>query len=908
MSLSSQTQAHDPWYSLEKDDVLTGLLTTPDGLTYDEVERRRKKYGLNTIPEVRGRSAFVRLALQFHHLLIYVLLMASAITAALGHWIDSTVILAVVVVNACIGFIQEGKADRAIKEIRSMMALKATVTRNGKRESMNADQLVLGDIITLTAGDRVPADLRVLEAHRVFVDESMLTGESVPSEKLESVSPISTPLAGRHCVLHSGTLLTTGQALGVVIATGANTELGLINQLLRSVDVMTTPLVEQMNHFSRWLTIIILSAACLLIGYGLFSTRYEFSELFMAVVALSVAAIPEGLPAVLTIALAVGVRAMASRNVIVRHLPSIETLGSVSVICTDKTGTLTRNEMVVSTALVGDRSFSISGQGYAPVGDISEPKNPSVTQESIDLALNELAMAALLCNDASLENRQDSWLVHGDPMEAALLTFSLKAGLDLQSQRKAHPRILEIPFNSSSRFMATLHRTAADEEVLLVKGAPETILSMCTHELISSNQQCPIRRQFWRNEVERVARQGQRVLAFALKTFGKEPSPRLDAESAPSELTFIGMVGLIDPPRPEAVLSVARCQEAGIRVKMITGDHAQTASAIGKALGLQSSDQVLTGQELELMNDEVLSQEVLVCDIFARTSPSDKLRLVQALQSHGLTVAMTGDGVNDAPALKRANVGVAMGQKGSDAAKDAADIILVDDNFSSIVAAVSEGRTVYQNIKKVIYWTLPTNAGEALIIGVALLLGLALPLTPVQILWINLATTITLGVVLAFEPADPRAMSRPPRQVGASLFSGRLIWHTGFVSALFVFAGYSVYLYGNSQGYSIVLCQTLVVNTLVILEIAHLLFVRYGYGQDNDWTWPGHNPVIWPLVAVMVFLQLLVTYTPTAQALFSLEAVSLSDFLLILVVGFAFLVFLEVERRLRHRVFSILHA
>jgi len=641
--------------------------------------------------------------------------------------------------------------------------------------------------------------------------------------------------------------------------------------------------------FARWLTGVILGAAGLILVFGAVVGHLPFPELFMAVVGLSVAAIPEGLPAVLTITLAVGVQAMARRNAIVRRLPAIETLGSVSVICTDKTGTLTRNEMMVGSVVTRQHSFSVTGSGYAPLGTVHWKDRPVVVAEHPTLAA--LARAAVLCNDAEVHEQDGAWQVVGDPMEGALLALAGKLGMDTRALREDWAGTDAIPFDAGHRFMATLHHDHENHAQILVKGAPEQILAMC---------RAPDG-DYWQAQAQRLADQGQRVLALAARPVAPAHTvlERADLEQG---LDLLGLVGLLDPPRPEAVQAVAQCLAAGIRVKMITGDHAGTATAIARQVGLRRPDGVLTGAQLDAMGDDALAAAVLDTDVFARTSPEHKLRLVMALQAHGMTVAMTGDGVNDAPALKRADAGIAMGQRGSAAAREAAEIVLADDNFATIAAAVHEGRTVYHNIKKVIGWTLPTNAGEAMTIVVALLLGMTLPVTPVQILWVNLITAVTLGIALAFEPAEEDIMRRPPRPREEALLSGGWIWHIVLVALLFVAGVYGIYAHAIEQGYPLAAARTLAMNTLVVMEIFHLWFIRNIHNGAPGWRTMRGTRVVWWSVGLVLLAQLLITYVPSLQAIFATQAMAWYDALLILGIGVALFIVIELEKRLRQRL------
>lgn len=901
---SPSNPMHDPhskeadpmWHHLLAHQVLEIFNTSAKGLTTEEAEIRLKKYGPNCLPKATKHNTFIRFLLQFHNVLIYVLLGSALITALMGHWADMVVILAVVVANAIIGFIQEGKAEKAMDAIRHMLAPRANVLREGKRFSIQGELLVPGDIVLLEAGDKVPADLRLLTANAFFIQEAIITGESVPVEKQTQPVVKEASLGDRTCLAFSGTLVTAGQAKGVVVATGHQTEIGRISGLLSEVETLTTPLILQMNAFAKWLTVLILLVATLLLIYGYFVGHHEFIEMFMTVVGLAVAAIPEGLPAVLTITLAIGVQAMARRNVIVRRLPAIETLGSVSVICTDKTGTLTRNEMMVVSVITHEHWFTLEGNGYEPCGSLKLADIQVAPSEYAILA--EIARAAILCNDAALHNHEDQWTVEGDPMEGALLAFAGKMDCDLHKEQAIWTRTDVIPFDSKHRYMATLHHDHRHHAFIFIKGAPEQIIAMCQHQRVQGKTE-KLDERYWREKAESIAALGQRVLAFAVKPV-KSSQTILEYKDV-GELILLGMVGMIDPPRAEAIAAVKECYGAGIQVKMITGDHAKTAAAIGKQMGLRNPDKVLTGAELESLEDTALRQVVLDYDIFARTSPEHKLRLVMALQSQGMTVAMTGDGVNDAPALKRADAGIAMGQKGSEAAKEAAELVLIDDNFASIVAAVREGRTAYDNIKKVISWTLPTNAGEALVIIVALLFGMILPITPIQILWINLITAITLGIALAFEPTEENTMRRPPRSRHEPLLGAELLWHIILVSILFLCGVFSIYHYALDKGYALELVRTIVLNTLIVLEIFHLFFIRNIYGTSLTWAAIRGTKVVWTVVIIITLAQFAITYLPFLQKLFNTKPIPFWDGLLIVSLGIALFIILETEKQIRIR-------
>lgn len=885
------------WHSLSAEDALSSLSATADGLSQAEVSERLAEFGPNKLPQAPQTGFLLRFFKQFSNLLVLVLIGAGVLTAVLQHWIDTAVIFAVVIVNAIIGVIQEGKAEKAMDSIRKMLAMKAAVIRNGKRRTVPGEQLVPGDIVLLEAGDKVPADIRLLHCHSLAIQESILTGESLAVQKNAEPVADDSGLGDRLCMAFSGTNVTAGQATGIVVATGANTEIGRIGGMLSNVQKLTTPLVEQMDVLAKWITVFILSIAAVLLVVGSLWLNQPFTELFLAVVGLSVAAIPEGLPAVLTITLAVGVQSMAKRNAIVRVLPAIETLGSVSVICSDKTGTFTRNEMMVVSVATLDNDYEVEGEGYEPIGDILHHNH--AVHVSHQPLLSDIARVCALCNDAEIHQRNDVWSFEGDPMEAALVTFASKANFDEgDDYRQLWTRTDVLPFDSGTQYMATLNHDHQHHARILVKGAPEVVIQRCQWQQSADGSNEAIDQQRWVAKAEALACKGQRVLALATREVPVEHTV-LESSDLDDGLILLGLVGLIDPPRQEAIHAVATCLAAKIQVKMITGDHAVTAQAIGKQLGLTHTDKVLTGAELQVLSDEDLREAVQHVDIFARTTPEHKLRLVMALQSLGLTVSMTGDGVNDAPSLKRADAGVAMGLKGSEAAKEAAEVVLADDNFASIAAAVEQGRTVYANIKKVVSWTLPTNAGEALTIIVALLAGLPYPITPVQILWVNMITAVTLGMALAFEPTEPNTMKKPPRPRGQALIQPALVWQILLVGTLFFLAVFGIYRYAIAAGHEVEYARTLAMNMLVGLEVFYLFFVRTMAMRSVSLRGIQGTRMVWAAVSFVVVAQLIISYVPALQTVFGTQSPTLTDNLIILLTGIAMLIFLEIEKVIR---------
>ena len=890
------------WHASPPSDVLLALGSAPDGLDQAEVRRRLELHGPNRLAEAVPPSPLMRLARQFNNLLLIVLMVAAAVTIAIGHWIDGGVIAVVVLLNAVIGFVQEGKAERALQAIRHLLSPHAVVLRAGRQHDIDAADLVPGDIVLLASGDSIPADVRLLQARNLQVDESALTGESVPVDKAIDAVPAGAPIGDRLCMGHAGTLVTQGQARAVVVATGAATELGRIGRMLAAVEHGTTPLLAKMAVFGQRLTLVILGAAVLLFLFGTLVRGMPAVETFMAAVSLAVAAIPEGLPAILTITLAIGVQRMARRHAVIRRLPAVETLGSVTVICSDKTGTLTRNEMTVQSVICGGQALEVQGAGYSPQGAVMSDGQAldAAALAAAAPVVRRLAEVAALCNDASLHQDGTGWHLAGDPTEGALLTLAMKTGLNPGALRIERPRLDVIPFESEHRYMATLHARGA-ATVLLLKGAPERVLAMCTHQAGPDVQAQPLAANAWRDAIDAQARAGRRVLALAERELpaGRQGLQHSDVEQG---LTLLGIVGIIDPPRAEAADAVARCQAAGIRVVMITGDHGVTASAIAAQLGMGEDHRAISGPEIEAMDNAALREAVHDARVFARASPEHKLRLVRALKANGEIVAMTGDGVNDAPALKQADVGVAMGMKGTEAAKQAGAVVLADDNFASIAHAVEEGRTVYDNLKKTVTFLLPINGGESLTLLLAVLLGVALPILPAQVLWVNMVSSVALAMVLAFEPTEAHVMRRPPRPAGEPLLSRFLVWRIVFVSTLFLAGIFAMFEWALWHGASVEAARTVAVNTLVCMEVFYLFSVRYLKSPSFTWQGVRGTPRVLAAVSGVLVLQLLFTDAPLMQQLFRTEALPLAWGLRILAVGVGLLLVLEVEKAVLRRL------
>ena len=892
VNLASETSVSvsDP-HAMRADDVLEKMRSQRDGLSGAEAANRLTAVGPNRLPEPPKEGLFKRFFKHFNDILIYILVAAGVAKAFLGHWVDACVILAVAVINAIVGFIQEGKAEEALEGIRKMLSLRAHTRRESEWVELDAADLVPGDILRLRSGDRVPADLRLLEAVNLRIEESALTGESVPSDK--GIEPVDAKagIGDRRCMAYSGTLVAAGTGLGVVTATGAGTELGRISRMIAEVESLATPLTRQMAAFGKVLSFAILGMAIVMFLIGWLLHGFGIDELFSAAIGFAVAAIPEGLPAIMTVTLAIGVQRMVQRNAITRKLTAIETLGSVTVICSDKTGTLTRNEMTVRHLVTRVGQYDVEGIGYAPEGRVSQEGQEASLAANPDLEALVEVMA--VCNDSEIAQEDGQWKVIGEPTEGALRTLGQKAKFD----RKDYQRLAVVPFESENKFMATLDRVPGNGLRILLKGAPDRLLSRCADQRAANGGVEPLDLAFWEEQIDALGGQGLRVLAAASREV-KEDKSDLTLAELDKGMTFVGLVGIIDPPRPEAIKAIAACQRAGIRVKMITGDHAGTATAIGREMGITENPKAVTGTELEAASDEDLRRIVPESDIFARTSPEHKLRLVQALQANNEVVAMTGDGVNDAPALKRADVGVAMGIKGTEATKEAAEIVLADDNFASIERAVEEGRTIYDNLQKAILFILPTNGAQALVILVAVVVGLDLPLSPVQILWVNMVTAVTLSLALAYEPAEPGLMHRPPRRPGAPILGEYAIWRIAFVSLLIGGMTVAVFLFEEHRGYSIEMAQTMAVNTLVLAQVFYLFNSRFMRESSLRLDLLFTNRVVWIAVGVLAVLQVLFVYVPFLNVWFHSAPIPARDWLLPIGIGFAIFLTVEGEKAL----------
>ena len=947
------------WYAIDVEHVIRSLDTEIAlGLVESEAIRRARIYGKNLLPEKKKVSKIVKFVKHFNDILVYILFAAALITFFAKEYVDTIIILLVAVINASIGFSQENKAEKALENIKKMLSLKAQVVRGGKRMEIDAAGLTVGDVVFISPGDKIPADLRLVKTDNLRIEESALTGESVPTEKKTFALAEGTELGDRINMAFSGTTVSAGTGVGVVVAIGAGTELGKINQMMSSVEELTTPLLKQTAKFGKMISFIIVGGAVLVFLFGYFfrGTIYSLEQLGMSVIGLAIAAIPEGLPAILAIILSIGVQNMARRKSIVRTLPSVETLGAVSVICSDKTGTLTKNEMTVKTLETRDGEYFVTGTGYAPEGAIHTNCNnadcsteasmcencPTVicAQESV---LKELIEAFGICNEAALVQDDDGfWKINGDPTEGSLVTLfhKFRRRGDEETRRQGEeetttssptassptalspnilsprplvsssPRISTIPFDSEYKYMATLVEKD-DHNIIYIKGAPDRLMEMAEFEKTENGEEA-FAKSHWERQISAIATRGQRTIGAAYKIVNKTVT-HIDHSDIEKGIVFLGLAGIIDPPREEVIEAIEKCKGAGITVKMITGDHVDTARTIAKELGIGDGITALQGKDLEKMTDEEMQEAVMTCDVFARTSPEHKLRLVQALQAKGIICAMTGDGVNDAPALKKADIGIAMGIKGTEVTKEAAELVLADDNFSTIVAAVEEGRRVYDNLKKTILFILPTNGAEALLIMAAILFGTIMPLTPVQILWVNMVTSITISLALAFERLETGAMKRMPRSPETPLLSGYFIWRILFVSTLiggctlWINIGLEqkftqlVALGEMTQDMKEALIHTITIQIIVIAQMFHLFNARTIRGNAFKQKW-FDNKAVWIVCGLLFILQAAVTYLPFMNNAFGTVPLELYYWRYPFMLGAAVFFIVEIEKAVMRRI------
>lgn len=894
------------WHALDKDEAVKLLKSdSQKGISTEEAQERLQQFGTNVLSAKRGKGPLLRFLLQFHQPLVYILIAAVMVTGFLGEWVDAGVIFAVVFVNGIVGFLQESKALQALDALAKVMRSNARAVRNGKVQEIGADNLVPGDIVLLQSGEKVPADIRLIRAHELRVDESALTGESAPIEKKLDVLKEDVVLADRKNMAFASTLVTYGQCQGLVVRTGNQTEIGQISKLVSEAEKLATPLSRKISQFSRLLLYVIITLAVVTFFTGLYR-GHSVEETFIAAVALAVAAIPEGLPAAFTIILAIGVSRMAKRNAIIRKLPAVETLGSTTVVCSDKTGTLTVNKMTVQEIVAGGMRYNVSGVGYQPHGQFISSEGEPVTQ--ISESLRQCLLAGLLCNDSVLAEEGGAWHVTGDPTEGALIVAARKAGLVEEQESDRLPRINSVPFESEYQYMATLHRTeGSNPNLLYIKGSVEAVLARCSDMLNAQGNQIPCDSERVLQDVHSLARDGMRVLAFAYLEIDNNVTD-LTHSHISKGLTFLGIQGMIDPPRQAAIDAIRACYNADVKVKMITGDHAVTAAAIARQMDLDGSGNaelptVLTGKEIVTLSDQELSDRIEDVAVFARVTPKQKLRLVRALQELGHVIAMTGDGVNDAPALRQADLGVAMGLGGTEVAKEAADMVLTDDDFATIEAAVEEGRCVFDNLTKFIVWTLPTNMGEGLVVLWAILTGLTLPVLPIHILWVNMSTALLLGLMLAFERKEKNIMRRPPRNPKAPILTRPLVRRIVIVAAMVTIAAFTLFQWELNRSGHLDVARTVAVNVIVFVELFYLFNCRslnhslFSLGLFS-------NRLLLGGVAGMIGLQLLFTYLPLANRLFHTAPISPFAWLLILGVGLSVFIVVSIEKWIQRSFFS----
>ncbi|MCK7165102.1 cation-transporting P-type ATPase [Enterobacter cloacae] len=880
-------------YQQTVEQVLAHTQSQARGLERAEAQARLQKHGPNALPEKKGKPAWLRFLAHFNDVLIYVLLAAAVLTAIMGHWVDTLVILGVAVINALIGHIQESNAEKSLKSIRNMLSSEARVIRDGNHETIPTTEIVPGDIIVLRAGDRIPADMRLIEAHNLRVEEAILTGESTVVDKHTNPLNGELPLGDRTNLVFSGTTVSAGGGIGVVIATGQETELGHINQMMDGIEKHRTPLLVQMDKLGKAIFAIILAMMAALFIFSLVFREIPMGELLLSLISLAVASVPEGLPAIISIILSLGVQAMARKRAIIRKLPTVETLGAMTVVCSDKTGTLTMNEMTVKAIITADACYRVDGNSYEPVGNIYLEGSDEPMQIQPDTVLEQYLRTIDLCNDSQLiQDERGLWGITGGPTEGALKVLAAKAHL----APVMTTLINKIPFDSQYKYMST-HYQIGSEEQILITGAPDVIFALCAQQQTRNGAQA-FDRAYWESEMERYARQGLRMVAAAFKPANGEHA--LTHDDLSHGLIFLGIAGMMDPPRPEAIDAINACQQAGIRVKMITGDHPQTAMSIGQMLGITNSEQAVTGYQLEKMDDTELADAAVKYDIFARTSPEHKLRLVKALQDKGEIVGMTGDGVNDAPALRQADVGIAMGIKGTEVTKEAADMVLTDDNFATIASAVKEGRRVYDNLKKTILFIMPTNLAQGLLIVIALLAGNIIPLTPVLILWMNMATSATLSFGLAFEAAERNIMRRPPRQTGQHVMDAYAVWRVAFVGTMIAIAAFALEALLAPRGHSAEFIRTVLLQMLVCAQWVYMINCRNteGFSLNRGLL---ANKGIWLVTGVLFLLQAAIIYLPFMQMLFGTEALPLRYWFVTLAVAGVMFFVVEIEKRLTRR-------
>jgi len=881
------------WYQLKTEETITKLNTRIEGLNDGEIRERLVEYGPNRLAEAEKISKFRILLAQFSNPLIYILIIAAGITFVLGEYIDTGVILAVVLLNAAIGYVQEYKAEQSVRALKKMVVPKALVIREGKEKEINSEELVPGDIVLLSSGTKVPADIRLLHTIELRIEEAMLTGESVPAEKF--TSPLSegnlTPGDQRNMAF-MGTSVINGRARGVVVETGENTTLGKIAREVKDIGLVRAPIQEKIQTFARNIGVLVLAASLGIFFVGILKGE-SVKDMFMTAVAAAVAAIPEGLPIVVTITLAIGVSRMAARNAIVRKLHAVETLGSTTVIGSDKTGTLTRNEMTVRLLYDGEHTYELTGTGYEPKGELLHEKMP-VEANELEM-LRQVFRIGLLCNESDVYEKDGQYRVHGDPTEGALIVAAGKAGLNPEEERARYPQLAIIPFESERGYMATLHKHG-DKKLIFVKGSLDGLLDICSECMIREE----LKKDKFFHAADTFGREGLRVLAMAYKEVPQNIA-EISHQDIESGLVLAGLQGMIDPPREEAMHAIEGCRKAGIRTIMITGDHAITAKAIGRRLGIiDEAAEVMTGKELSALTDQELYHRVQNVSVYARVAPEHKLRIVQQLKKHDNIVAVTGDGVNDAPALKAAHIGIAMGRTGTDVAKEAADMVITDDNFASIFAAVEEGRVVFDNIKKVTFFLIPTGVAAVLSIIGTMLLGLPIPYVPAQLLWINIVTNGLQDVALAFEPGEKGVTTRPPRHPREGIMSRMLLQRTVLVGAIISLGIIFNYVTAIQAGDSIEQARTVAVTTMVFFQFFQAWNSRSELKSVFTIS-PVSNPFLFFGMIAALFAHLAVLYVPAFQWIFRTVPLAIPEWIEILSVSVTVIIAVEIDKMIRRR-------
>lgn len=881
------------WYQSTVKEIFEKLRVSESGLSDSEIKERLLQFGPNKFIEEEKTNRLKILIHQFTSPLIYILLIAGVVTIFLKEYIDSGVIFAVVILNAIIGYIQEYKAEESVRALKKMVVPKAKVLREGKEKEINSEDLVPGDIVLLASGVRVPADLRLFKTIELRVEEAMLTGESLPAEKVTSpIKEANLTPGDQKNMAFMGTIVVSGRAKGVVVETGHSTVLGQIATEVREVAVVKTPLQYKLMRFAKLIGILVIAFSTLVFGLGVLLGG-KASEMFMIAVATAVSAIPEGLPVAVTIVMAIGVARMARRNAVIRKLPAVETLGSTTVIGSDKTGTLTKNEMTVRVVYDGEKAYRISGIGYEPKGEILYQLEPVDIKASPNLLM--VFRIGMLCNESSIFEEQGEFKVDGDPTEGALIISAMKAGLNLIEETRHYPQTAIIPFESERGYMATLHRHGG-QKFIFVKGAPEKILDMCSECAVKDK----IEIKEILNKANLFAREGMRVLAMAYKE-APHDIDEITHHDVEGNLVYVGLQGMIDPPRTDVMDAVKGCKKAGIKVVMITGDHAATASAIAKMLGISSEESgVMTGKEIESMSDDELFNKVKYISVFARVSPQHKLRIVEQLIRYGEVVAVTGDGVNDAPALRAAHIGIAMGKSGTDVAKEASDMVLADDNFASIFAAVEEGRVVYDNIKKVTLFLISCGFGELIAIIGTIVMGYPIPYIPAQILWLNLVTNGLQDVALAFEPAEKGVLNRPPRNPKEGILSSLMVQRTVLMGITLAAGTLFLFISNLNAGVPLERARTIALTTMVFFQFYQAFNCR-SETQSVFRMSPISNPLLFISMIAAFLAQLSVIYVPAFQWVFRTVPITMNEWVQIFLVSTTVILVVEMDKWIRGR-------